>query len=106
MTDIQMLGFLLIVALATIPHVLALAASRNGTSRIHNGLFLSGIVGLLAPTILVFAVPLAMLSGIAGGATVLLSTLFLGSATAILLAWLASLGLLVASKRSSPRSHA
>ena len=106
MTDISIFAFLLLVVLVTAPHVLALVTSRHSNTKIHDRLFISGIVGLLAPTILIFALPVAMLAGLAGASSWLLNTLLLGSATAILLAWIASLGLLVALRRSSTHSHA
>ena len=106
MSDIEILGFLLLVVLVTAPHVLALATSRNGNTKLHGRLFVAGIVGLLAPTIFMFAVPVTALAAFAGGSSWQIDTLFFGSATAILLAWFASLVLLVAARRSSTHSHA
>jgi len=105
MTDIKILGFLVLWVLVIAPHVLSLARSRSGSSKIHHRLFISGIVGLLGPSLLIFALPVAMLAGFAGGGSWLLDVLLFGSAAAILLAWIASLWLLVALRRSTSLSH-
>ena len=104
MTDVTILGFLVLWVLVIAPHVLSLARSRSGSSKIHHRLFISGIVGLLGPSLLIFAL-VAMLAGFAGGGSWLLDVLLFGSAAAILLAWIASLGLLVALRRSTSHSH-